>query len=212
MVSPILELTNINKSFGHVQANKNINLKINKGTIHGIIGENGAGKSTLMSIVFGLYQANSGSIKINGKEINLNDFKGKPIFIVNTASLCGFTYQYSDIETLQQKYKKDGLIIIGIPSNDFGNQELSSNQKVKEFCTINFDISFMLTEITNIKGEKGHPFFKWVKKEAGFLAFPKWNFYKYLINKEGLLVKWYASTTRPNSNKITTEIDKIILQ
>ena len=71
MVSPILELTNINKSFGHVQANKNINLKINKGTIHGIIGENGAGKSTLMSIVFGLYQANSGSIKINGKEINL---------------------------------------------------------------------------------------------------------------------------------------------
>ena len=70
----------------------------------------------------------------------------------------------------------------------------------------------MLTEITNIKGEKGHPFFKWVKKEAGLLAFPKWNFYKYLINKEGLLVKWYASTTRPNSNKITTEIDKIILK
>ena len=74
MVSPILELKNINKSFGHVQANKNINLKINKGTIHGIIGENGAGKSTLMSIVFGLYQANSGSIKINGKEINFDTF------------------------------------------------------------------------------------------------------------------------------------------
>ena len=79
-----------------------------------------------------VYQFNFKSI--DGKEINLNDFKGKPIFIVNTASLCGFTYQYSDIETLQQKYKKDGLIIIGVPSNDFGNQELSSNQKVKEFC------------------------------------------------------------------------------
>ena len=105
-----------------------------------------------------VYQFNFKSI--DGKEINLNDFKGRPIFIVNTASLCGFTYQYSDIETLQQKYKKDGLIIIGIPSNDFGNQELSSNQKVKEFCTINFDISFMLTEITSIKGKKGHPFFK----------------------------------------------------
>ena len=157
-----------------------------------------------------VYQFNFNSI--DGKEINLNDFKGKPIFIVNTASLCGFTYQYNDIEALYKKYKKDGLIVIGIPSNDFGNQELSSNKKVKEFCNINFNISFYLTEITNIKGDSGHPFFKWIKKEAGFLAFPKWNFYKYLINKEGLLVKWYASTTRPISNKITKEIDKIILK
>ena len=157
-----------------------------------------------------VYQFNFNSI--DGKEINLNEFKGKPIFIVNTASLCGFTYQYSDIETLHQKYKKDGLIIIGIPSNDFGNQELSSNQKVKEFCNVNFDVSFILTEITDIKGEKGHPFFTWVEKEAGYLAFPKWNFYKYLINKDGFLVKWYASTTRPYSNKITTDIDKIILK
>ena len=157
-----------------------------------------------------VYQFNFKSI--DGKEINLNDFKGKPIFIVNTASLCGFTNQYRDIESLHQKYKKDGLIIIGIPSNDFGNQELSSNKKVKEFCNINFNISFYLTEITNIKGDSGHPFFKWIKKEAGFLAFPKWNFYKYLINNEGILVKWYASTTRPSSTKITTEIDKIILK
>ena len=155
-----------------------------------------------------VYQFNFNSIE--GKEINLNDFKGKPILIVNTASLCGFTYQYSDIENLHQKYKKDGLIIIGIPSNDFGNQELSSNQKVREFCTINFNVSFILTEITSIKGDKGHPFFKWIKKEAGFLATPKWNFYKYLFNKEGSLVKWYASTTRPNSNKIKTEIDRIL--
>ena len=162
------------------------------------------------SVNANVYQFNFNSI--DGKEINLNDFKGKPIFIVNTASLCGFTYQYNDIESLHRKYKKDGLIIIGIPSNDFGNQELSSNKKVKEFCNINFNVSFYLTEITNIKGENGHPFFKWIKKEAGFLAFPKWNFYKYLINKEGLLVKWYASTTSPNSTKIITEIDKIIFK
>ena len=103
-----------------------------------------------------VYQFNFKSI--DGKEINLSDFKGKPIFIVNTASLCGFTNQYRDIESLHQKYKKDGLIIIGIPSNDFGNQELSSNKKVKEFCNINFNISFYLTEITNIKGDSGHPF------------------------------------------------------
>ena len=168
------------------------------------------GVSMTSEVKASVYQFNFNSI--DGKEINLNDFKGKPLFIVNTASLCGFTYQYSDIETLHQKYKKDGLIIIGIPSNDFGNQELSSNNKVKEFCTINFDVSFMLTEITNIKGKKGHPFFRWVKKEAGFLAFPKWNFYKYIINKKGTLVKWYASTTRPNSNKVTQEIDKILSQ
>ena len=149
---------------------------------------------------------------IDGKKISLKEFKGKPILIVNTASLCGFTYQYSDIELLYKKYKQNGLIVIGIPSNDFGNQELSSNKKVKEFCNINFNISFSLTEITNIKGESGHSFFKWIKKEAGFLAFPKWNFYKYLINKEGLLVKWYTSTTRPSSTKITTDIDKMMLK
>ncbi len=168
------------------------------------------GASMISEVKATVYQFNFNSI--DGKEINLSEFKGKPIFIVNTASLCGFTYQYSDIETLHQKYKKDGLIIIGIPSNDFGNQELSSNQKVKEFCNVNFNVSFMLTEITNIKGEKGHAFFKWVKKEAGFLAFPKWNFYKYLINKEGFLVKWYASTTRPNSKRVTSDINEIILE
>ena len=155
-----------------------------------------------------VYQFNFKSI--DGKEINLSDFKGKPIFIVNTASLCGFTNQYRDIESLHQKYKKDGLIVIGIPSNDFGNQELSSNKKVKESCNINFNISFSLTEITNIKGEGGHPFFKWIKKEAGFLAFPKWNFYKYLIDKNGQLVSWYASTTNPNSKKINKKIKEIV--
>ena len=149
---------------------------------------------------------------IDGKIINLKDFEGKPILIINTASLCGFTNQYADIESLYDNYKENGLVVIGIPSNDFGNQELSSNNKVKEFCTINFDISFLLTEITIIKGQNGHPFFKWIKQEAGFLAFPKWNFYKYLINNEGLLVKWYASTTRPRSTKITKEIDKILLK
>ena len=168
------------------------------------------GVSMSFNVNANVYQFNFKSI--DGNEINLSDYRGKPILIVNTASLCGFTNQYSDIETLHQKYKKNGLIVIGIPSNDFGNQELSSNKKVKEFCNINFNVSFSLTEITSIKGEGGHPFFKWIKKEAGFLAFPKWNFYKYLINKEGLLVKWYASTTRPSSTKITTEIDKIMLK
>ena len=147
---------------------------------------------------------------IDGKVINLKEFKGKPILIVNTASLCGFTNQYEDIESLYGMYKKVDLIVLGIPSNDFGNQELSSNVKVKEFCATNFNISFLLTEITKIKGQNGHPFFKWVKEEAGFLAFPKWNFYKYLINRKGELVSWYSSTTNPMSEKIKIEVKKLI--
>ena len=140
----------------------------------------------------------------------MKEFKGKPILIVNTASLCGFTNQYKDIESLHDEYKEVDLIVLGIPSNDFGNQELSSNAKVKEFCTTNFDISFLLTEITRIKGQNGHPFFKWVKEEAGFLAFPKWNFYKYLVNRKGELVSWYSSTTNPMSEKIKADIKKLI--
>ena len=149
---------------------------------------------------------------IDGKIVNLKDFKEKPILIINTASLCGFTNQYADIELLYNQYKEDGLVVIGIPSNDFGSQELSSNTKVKEFCTTNFDISFLLTEITKIKGQNGHPFFKWIKQEAGFLAFPKWNFYKYLINNKGELVSWYTSTTNPKSDKIEKELQKLMYE
>jgi glutathione peroxidase len=148
---------------------------------------------------------------IDGKIINLSDFKGKPFVVINTASLCGFTNQYDDIETIFKNYADKDLIIIAVPSNDFGNQELSSNKKVKEFCTTNYNTSFLLTEVTNIKGVNGHPFFNWVKKEAGFLAFPKWNFYKYLINREGKLISWYGSVTKPTATKFIKDIEKIIL-
>ncbi|MDA9973397.1 glutathione peroxidase [Alphaproteobacteria bacterium] len=147
---------------------------------------------------------------IDGKIIKLSNFKGKPMIIVNTASLCGFTNQYGDIEQLFQNYADKGLTIIAVPSNDFGNQELSSNKKVQDFCNTNFDTSFILTEITNIKGENGHPFFNWVKKEAGFLAFPKWNFYKYLINREGKLASWYGSVTKPTATKVIRKIEEIV--
>ena len=149
---------------------------------------------------------------IEGNIINLNSLAGKPILLINTASLCGFTNQYNDIENLYKTYKEKGLSIIAIPSNDFGNQELSSNKEVKEFCKINFNISFIQTKITHIKSKNGHPFFKWIKEDAGFLAFPKWNFYKYLINKKGELDSWYASTTKPNSEKLIKAIDKVLLE
>ena len=156
-----------------------------------------------------IYKFNFTSIE--GQTINLEDFKGKPLLIVNSASLCGFTNQYNDLEELYNKYRKKGLIVISVPSNDFGSQELSSNKKVNDFCKINFNITFLLTEITKIKGSEGHPLFKWVKEEAGLLAFPKWNFYKYLINKEGNLDSWYSSVTKPSSKKIKIAIEKLIL-
>ena len=170
-------------------------------------------------IIFGAFmtnKVNANAYKFNftsieGNIIELNDFAGKPILLVNTASLCGFTSQYKDLENLYKTYKDKGLTIIAIPSNDFGSQELSSNKEVKEFCKINFNTSFTLTEITNIKGKNGHPFFRWIKENAGFLAFPKWNFYKYLINKEGNLDSWYASTTKPNSEKLVNAINRIFL-
>ena len=147
---------------------------------------------------------------IDGNIISLKEFKNKPIIVVNSASFCGFTYQYEQLENLYQKFKKRGLVVIAIPSNDFGGQEFKDNKKVKEFCEVNFNISFPITSITKVKGKDKHPFFKWVEKEAGYLSLPKWNFYKYLINKEGKLVAWFSSVTKPTSKKFINELKKII--
>ena len=147
---------------------------------------------------------------IDGNTISLKEFKNKPIIVVNSASFCGFTYQYEQLENLYQKYKKKGLVIIAIPSNDFGGQEYKDNKKVKEFCEVNYNISFPITTITKIKGKSRHFFFKWVEKEAGYLSLPKWNFYKYLINKEGKLSSWFSSVTKPSSEKFLNELKKIM--
>ena len=147
---------------------------------------------------------------IDGKIISLKEFKNKPIVIVNSASFCGFTYQYEQLENLYQKFKKKGLVVMAIPSNDFGGQEFKDNKKVKEFCEVNFNISFPITSITKVKGKNKHPFFKWVEKEAGYLSLPKWNFYKYLINKDGNLSAWFSSVTTPSSKKFLNKLNKII--
>jgi len=147
---------------------------------------------------------------IDGEKIDLKSFKGKPIIIVNTASFCGYTNQYKQLQNLFEKYKKNDLVLIGIPSNDFGNQEFKENKEVKEFCETKFNISFKLTEITKIKNKDGHSFFKWVKNQKGFLSFPKWNFYKYLFNREGDLVAWFSSIKEPSSKTFLKEVENII--
>jgi glutathione peroxidase len=146
---------------------------------------------------------------ISGELINLNDFRGKPVLVVNTASYCGFTKQYDDMQELWEKYKDKGLIVLGIPSNSF-NQEKKVNSEVKEFCKVNFNINFPLTEITNVKGDNAHEIYKWAKENYGKSAVPKWNFYKILINKEGKIEDTYASLTNPTSKKITNKIESLL--
>ena len=146
---------------------------------------------------------------ITGETIDFNDYKNKAVLIVNTASYCGFTKQYDELQELWDLYKSRGLIVIGVPSNSF-NQEKNSNSDVKEFCEVNFNINFPLTTITEVKGENAHELFKWAKDNHGKSAVPKWNFHKILINKEGKIEDTFASFTNPMSKKIIKELEKIL--
>ena len=146
---------------------------------------------------------------INGEIIKLKDYRDKVILIVNTASYCGFTKQYEDLQELWDKYKSKGLIVLGVPSDSF-NQEKKTNSEVKEFCEVNFDINFPLTTITEVKGSDAHEIFKWAENNFGKSAIPKWNFHKILINKQGNVEETYASFTKPTSNKIISKIEEIL--
>ena len=147
---------------------------------------------------------------INGGEIDFADFKGKTLLIVNVASKCGFTKQYDDLQNLYEIYKNKGLVIIGIPSNQFGGQEPNSESKIKEFCETNFNISFPMTSKYDVKGDYAHPIYIWAKDTYGNSAIPKWNFHKILINKEGRVVDTFASFTNPMSKKIVKKIEEIL--
>ena len=146
---------------------------------------------------------------ISGELMDFKKFKDKAVLVVNTASYCGFTKQYEDLQKLWEKFESKGLIVLGIPSNSF-NQEKKSNTEVKEFCEVNFDISFPLTAIADVKGENAHEIFKWAKENHGKSAIPKWNFHKILINKDGRIHDTFASFTNPMSKKIIKEIDLIL--
>ena len=146
---------------------------------------------------------------INGEIINLSEYKNKVVLLVNTASYCGFTKQYGDLQELWEKYKSKGLIVFGVPSNSF-NQEKNSNNDVKEFCEVNFDINFPLSSIFEVKGKNAHEIFKWAKDNHGNSAVPKWNFHKILINKSGKVEDTFASFTKPKSNKIIKKIESLL--
>ena len=144
---------------------------------------------------------------IEGGDLSLSDFKGNPVLIVNTASRCGFTSQYDGLQTVYDKYRDKGLTVLAIPSNDF-KQELAEDQKVKQFCKINFNLNLPMTTITHVKGPKAHPFFKWIKNEYGFV--PSWNFNKILLNQDGQMVASFGSVARPTGWRITKSIEALL--
>tara|TARA_B100001123_G_C15043101_1_gene920353 strand:- start:344 stop:856 length:513 start_codon:yes stop_codon:yes gene_type:complete len=146
---------------------------------------------------------------ISGNNIDFSNYQNKIILLVNTASYCGFTKQFTELQILWDRYKNKGLIVLGIPSDSF-NQEKKSDGEVKEFCEVNFSINFPMTSITNVKGDKAHDIYKWAKKNHGKSAIPKWNFHKILINKQGKIEDTYSSLTKPLSKKIINKIEKLL--
>ena len=147
---------------------------------------------------------------INGDELNIAEMNGKTILLVNVASNCGFTKQYDELQKLYDKYRDKGLIVIGVPSNQFGGQEPGTESEIKDFCETNFNITFPITSKYDVKGSNAHPIYLWAKETYGKSAVPKWNFHKILINKEGKIEDTYLSFTNPLSNKITKKLEQIL--
>ena len=146
---------------------------------------------------------------IDGKQINLADYENKVLVVVNVASRCGFTPQYSDLQKVWEDYKDKNVIIIGVPTNNF-KQEPGSNKEIKDFCETNFNINFPMTEKIDVIGKNAHPFFKWARENYGNGAIPKWNFHKIIIGKDGKVANTFSSITRPSSEKFRKAIEKLI--
>ncbi len=140
---------------------------------------------------------------LDGSPINLADFRGRPVLVVNTASLCGFTPQYADMQELYDDYGDRGLVVLAVPSDDF-NQELASNDDVADFCRVQTGLTFPITQITRLRGPEAHPFYRWLADTHGHV--PNWNFNKALIGPEGELLGFWRASTRPTAGAITRAI------
>ena len=147
---------------------------------------------------------------INGDSINLSKYTGKTILLVNVASNCGFTKQYDDLQKLYDVFKDKGLIVVGVPTNQFGGQEPGTDEEIKKFCETNFNITFPMTSKYDVKGNNAHPIYVWAKDTYGKSTVPKWNFHKILINKDGEIEDTFASFTGPMSKKITNKLEQIL--
>jgi len=144
---------------------------------------------------------------IDGKPLKLSDFAGKAVLVVNTASACGFTPQYKGLEELWRNYRDKGLVVLGVPSNDFGAQEPGSETQIQNFCETRFNVSFPMTSKSTVIGGNAHPFYKWIVAQAGEGAAPRWNFHKFLIDTKGNLAGAFPSKVAPEDAKLTEAID-----
>ena len=147
---------------------------------------------------------------IEGGRIDLADFAGRPILVVNTASRCGFTGQLAGLQTLHERFGPRGLVVIGVPSNDF-RQELEDNAAVAAFCQGRFGVSFPMAEISSVRGLDAHPFYRWAARERPGEA-PRWNFHKYLIGPDGRISATFATTTEPTDPRILAAIERLVGQ
>ena len=155
-----------------------------------------------------IYQFNFS--QLDGEEVSLSKFKGKAILVVNTASFCGLTYHYTGLEKLYQEYKEKGLVIIGFPCNQFGKQEPGTSEEIKEFCNLNYDVTFLMSTKVDVNGKNAHPLFKYLKSELkGKLNDSvKWNFSKFLIDRDGIPFKRFSSTVEPED--ISASIEEVL--
>jgi glutathione peroxidase len=145
---------------------------------------------------------------IDGKPLKLSDFAGKAVLVVNTASECGFTPQYAGLESLWRKYGDRGLVVLGVPSNDFGRQEPGSEAEISQFCSTRYGVTFPLTAKYPVTGKDAHPLYHWITMQAGDTAAPRWNFHKYLIDKKGELVGVFPSKVAPESKPLIEAIEE----
>jgi glutathione peroxidase len=147
---------------------------------------------------------------IEGEHLPLSSFSGKAVLIVNTASHCGFTRQYDALQDLWQRFQSQGLVVLGVPSDDFGGQEPGTEDEIKTFCEVNFDVDFPLTEKVQVKGTVAHPFYRWAAGKFGMAAKPRWNFHKYLITPDGQLADWFSTPTSPVSARVIKAVEQVL--
>jgi len=147
---------------------------------------------------------------IDGKDLPLKSLAGKAVLVVNTASECGYTPQYAGLQKLWQERRADGLVVLGVPSNDFGAQEPGSESAIAQFCSTKFKVDFPMTAKQAVIGGKAHPFYQWIAEELGEGAAPRWNFHKYLIGRDGTLAGAFPSSVAPQSKELTAAIDETL--
>lgn len=149
---------------------------------------------------------------LDGGSLDPALLEGHAVLVVNTASFCGFTPQYEGLQALWEHYRDQGLVVLGVPSDDFGGQEYQDDGEIKTFCTVTYGIDFPMLTRQQVTGANAHPLFAWLAEEAGAIGSPKWNFYKYLVGRDGRLIDWYSSATGPGSESLAAAIETALVE